>query len=400
VRELLKLSAYRRLLAAYALNELAWSIGSLALAVLVYRRTGSALGAASFFLCAQFVPAMLSPALVARIDRVVPRRVLPALYSIEALLFLALWLLVPHFALAPVLVLAFADGVIALTARSLVRAATVTVLGAVNLLRQGNALSNSVFSLCFMAGPAIGGIIVAQGSVRAALLANAWLFAAIALTLVSTTSLPPASATSRHRAGRLRAALRYARGVPAIRSLLGLQAIALVFFTISLPVEVVFAERTLHAHASGYGWLLCGWGGGAVVGAIVYARWSRAPSRALIGLGAGALGAGFVVMAAAPGLGVAIAGAALAGAGNGVESVAVRTALQEHVEPEWIAVITSLGESTEQGLPGLGIVIGGALATLAGPRAALAVAGAGALVTTALVWIVLRPGVLRETTLA
>ena len=52
----LKLPAYRRLLAAYTLNELAWSVGSLALAVLVYRRTGSAIGAMGFFLCSQFVP--------------------------------------------------------------------------------------------------------------------------------------------------------------------------------------------------------------------------------------------------------------------------------------------------------------------------------------------------------
>ena len=45
MRRVLQLPVYRRLLGAYALNELAWSIGTLALAFLVYARTNSALGA-------------------------------------------------------------------------------------------------------------------------------------------------------------------------------------------------------------------------------------------------------------------------------------------------------------------------------------------------------------------
>ena len=52
MRQVLKLPAYRRLLAAYTLTQLAWWLGTLGLAVLVYRRTGSALGSAAFFLCA------------------------------------------------------------------------------------------------------------------------------------------------------------------------------------------------------------------------------------------------------------------------------------------------------------------------------------------------------------
>jgi hypothetical protein len=90
VTRCLRLPAFRRLLAAYVLNELAWSVGTLALSVLVYRRTGSAIGSAAFFLCSQVLPALVSPALVARFDRTPPRRVLPALYGLEALLFAAL----------------------------------------------------------------------------------------------------------------------------------------------------------------------------------------------------------------------------------------------------------------------------------------------------------------------
>src|SRR5437588_266192 len=55
--EVLKLPAYRRLLLAYGLTQVAWTVVEVALAILVYHRTGSAIGAAAFFLCAQFDPA-------------------------------------------------------------------------------------------------------------------------------------------------------------------------------------------------------------------------------------------------------------------------------------------------------------------------------------------------------
>ena len=159
MRRVLQLPVYRRLLGAYALNELAWSIGTLALAFLVYARTNSALGATAFFLCSLFVPALVTPAVVARLDQRTPRHVLPALYALEGLAFLALAWIASNFSLGPVLILTAIDGVIALVARSLARAPTVDVTASADLLREGNAVNNAAFSVCFMAGPAIGGVI-------------------------------------------------------------------------------------------------------------------------------------------------------------------------------------------------------------------------------------------------
>ena len=51
---------------------------------------------------------------------------------------------------------------------------------------------------------------------------------------------------------------------------------------------------------------------------------------------------------------MAIAGAAIAGVGNGVESVAGRTALQEEVEEGWMAVMMSVNESMFELIPGSG----------------------------------------------
>jgi MFS family permease len=395
MRRVLQLPVYRRLLAAYSLNELAWSIGTLALAFLVYARTNSALGATAFFLCSLFVPALVTPAVVARLEQRTPRHVLPALYLLEGLAFLALAWIASNFSLGPLLILTAIDGVLALVARSLARAATVDVTASANLLREGNAVNNTAFSLCFMAGPAIGGAIVAASSTSIALLVNCVLFLVVALVLATARDLPAAAPEPEAAAGRVRAAIAYIREQRSIRTLFSLQIAGVLFFTVSIPAEVVLAQHTLHSGAGGYGALLSAWGVGAVAGSAAYARWHSRPSRQLIAIGAGALGVGFTVMAAAPVIAVAVIGSAIAGVGNGIESVAARTALQEEVEPQWMALMMSFNESMFQLVPGLGILLGGAVASLAGPRVALAIGAAGSLVVTAVVWVMLRPGMLR-----
>jgi dolichol kinase len=392
VRQVLELPAYRRLLAAYVLNELAWATGSLALAVFVYRRTGSAIGTMVFFLCSQFLPALCAPLLAARLDQRPARRVLPALYAFECLAFLVLALLASQIALAAVLVLAALDGVAALTGRALTRAVTVAVISPPGLLREGNALTNAAFSVCFMAGPALGGAIVAAGGTGAALATGSALFALIAVKLASAGSLPASASQPTPSAGRLRAALAYAASNPQIRTLLALRGTALAFFTMSIPVAVVYAERSVHAGAGGYGALLTAWGAGATAGSALYVRWRARPSAALITLGAAALGFGFLVMALAPAISVALVGALLGGVGNGIESIAAATALQESVEPARMALTLTLNESLSQAIPGVGILLGGAIAALAGPRAALGAAAGGALLVALAVSIVLPSG--------
>jgi Transmembrane secretion effector len=391
VNRVLRIPAYRRLLAAYALNELAFTIGSLALALLVYRRTGSAVGAAAFFLFSQFVPALIAPLAVARLDHFSSRVVLPLIYWLEAVVFVALAYVSGHFSVIAVLGLALLDGVAALVARALARTATVTVTSAAGLLREGNAVANAAFSICFMLGPILAGAIVVVGGTSAALLADSALFVVIGVTVVTAVGLPETATAREPARGRVRAALAYAREWPMIRDLLLLQAAGLLFFTISVPVEVVFAQHALHAGPAGYGGLMSAWGAGAVAGSAVYARWRGLPHRDLIALGALGLGVGFLVMSIAPVLAVAIVGAAVAGVGNGIEAVSARTALQEEVEERWMALMMSLNESMFQTVPGAGILIGGAVTALAGPRAALAVAAAGSLAITGAAWVVLAP---------
>lgn len=405
MRAVLKLPAYRRLLVAYTLNELAWPIGTVALAVLIYRRTGSAMGATAYFLAAQFVPALVSPLLVGRVDRLAARGVLPVLYAAEAVAFLLLGMLASPFSLVPVLLLTIADGVLALTARAISRATTVAITSPAGLLREGNALANATFSVCFLLGPAIGGVVVANGGTALALYLNSGLFAAVALTILTTHHLPLGEPLQQRALERLRAAIRIARERPRVRALLWVQGMAALVFSMSTPVEIVLVQHSLHLGASSYGVLVSAWGAGSLAGSAGYARWRNAPPRTLVCVAASMLALGFVLMAAAYSLWLVIVGASVAGVGNGVEVVAARTALQEEVEQEWMALIMSLNESVFTAAPGLGIVIGGGLATLAGPRLALFVAAGGSLVIVALAWrllprrgarVLLRPRPARE----
>lgn len=386
----MELPAFRRLVATAMLNQLAASIATVALSLLVYRRTGSALGAAAFFLCSQFAPALISPLLVARLDQRSAHLVLTAIYALEGLVFLALAWVATRFALAPVLALALVDGALALTARVLARAAWTSVASPAGLLRDGNAVINAAYSVCFMIGPAVGGAVVATAGTTAALVADAGVCGLITLTIATARGLPRGVPERAPTAGRLRAALRQVRQQPLLRRLFGLQAVAILFFTISLPVEVVFAQHSLHAGAGGYGALLSVWGAGAIAGSAIYARWRKLPSRELIVLGTTSLGLGFAAMAAAQSLATALVGAAIAGIGNGIQLVAVRTAVQEAAPSRMMALTVSLSESMSQTVPGVGILLGGGITALTGPRVALAAGAAGSLVVAAAMWVGLR----------
>src|SRR6476469_9923361 len=139
---------FGRLLASYTLNELGDSVGLVALALLVFDRTQNVAATSAFFIVGKFLPAVLAPAVTARIDQLSLRRSLPALYLGEAAAFGTLAFLAHgHFLLPLVLLLALIDGTMAITGRGLTRGAVGTVLEPTGLLKEGNALMNMGFAL-------------------------------------------------------------------------------------------------------------------------------------------------------------------------------------------------------------------------------------------------------------
>src|SRR5436190_23649669 len=95
----LRLPGFGHLAFAYTVNELGNWLGEIALAVLVFNETGSPLATAALFLGMQFVPALLSQPLVARLEPLGLRRLLPALYLAEGAIFVALAIQASEFTL-------------------------------------------------------------------------------------------------------------------------------------------------------------------------------------------------------------------------------------------------------------------------------------------------------------
>jgi MFS family permease len=368
---------FRRLAMSYVVNELGDWMGIVALSVLVFDQTGSAMATTVLFLGTGFLPALLAPLLVARVEQSSPRFVLPAIYAGEAAAFAALALVAAHFSLAAVFALAAFDRTLALTGRSLTRAVTAAILGPEGELRAGNALLNVAFTGGAAIGPAVAGLVVAGFGVQTALLLDAASFYAIAWILLTAGAIPvPAPDPGRMRE-RLRAGIAYIRETVRLRRLLIAEGVAFVFFAAVLPVEVIYAKETLGAGDAGYGLLLASWGAGMVLGSLVFAAGRRAPLPYLLFFSTLALGAGYLGMAAAPSLAVACAAAAVGGTGNGVQWVALVSAVQELTAGNMQARVMSVLESLGAAMPGVGFLIGGAIATGPGPRATFLFAGLG-----------------------
>jgi hypothetical protein len=387
----LRIAAFRRLATSYALNELGWSFGTVALAVLVYDRTGSALATAALFLSTTFVPALLAPALTARLHVLPVGRALPGLYLLEAGLFVGLAVCAERAWLGAVLALALADGVLALVGRALTRTAVAAALKPCGGLEAGNRLLNVLFSAAYAAGPAVAGAVVAAAGARASLAVAGALFGLMTLAVASTRALPAATGEGdRSWRERLRSGVAYVRDHRPVRLVMGAHAAALSFAAAATPIEVVYAKQSLHAGATGYGLVLAFWGLGTVLSSVALTRVRDVPAVALIPAGAGAIGVGFLVMAAAPALTVGLAGCVVGGAGNGVYYVSVVQALQERIADDMQARVMSLLESTTASAYGAGFLVGGGIAALADARAALALAGVGVLAAAATIVALLR----------
>ncbi len=156
-----------------------------------------------------------------------------------------------------------------------------------------------------------------------------------------------------------------------------------------IPIEVVFAKRTLGAGDAGYGALLASWGAGMVIGGLAFAVLRRTPLRVLLPASTLAIGCAYLATGAAPTLLVACLASAVGGAGNGIQWVALITAVQQLTRADYQARVISLLESLGTAMPGLGFVIGGAVAAVFSPRMSFVVAGAGVLAVLAVAFVAL-----------
>jgi predicted MFS family arabinose efflux permease len=386
---------FRRLATSYTLNELGWGFGTVALGVLVFDRTHSALATTALWLCTLLVPAFVGPGVTAQLDRTPTRRVLPLLYLAEATIFAALALLAAATPLlAVVLVLAAIDGTLALVGRALTRAAVSATLKPHGELEPGNALLNTSFSVCFALGPALGGLVVAGWGISAALWFSAAIFLAMTVTLATSHSLPPAHAPSEDSwLTRLRAGLGHVMANRPVRRVLLAHGAIFICAAMISPIEVIWAKEVVGGGDSAYGIVLSAWGVGTLTtGLLLVSLWRRASVLARLPLAAGTMAVGYVVMALATSLPVAVLGCFIGGTGNGFYYVSIVQAIQDRVSDAFQGRVMGLLESATAGTFGFGFLIAAALTELTSVRVTFAATAVGVALATLWMALLLRRG--------
>lgn len=208
-------------------------------------------------------------------------------------------------------------------------------------LPAANALVQGAEQLAALIGPALAGLLVAavQTGPAFAIDAASFLVAALALALLrgGRRSGPlTADGSSRGILGTIGGGIAYAWADPALRSLI--LVIAAINFAFTGPVSVGMAwlaEVRFDGGPAAFGFLLAGYGGGAVVGAIVAGSLAVVPRLGAIVVAISALlGLGLAGIGLAPNVPVALAIMTAMGVLVGFTSVRVRSWIQARVPDE------------------------------------------------------------------
>lgn len=259
-------------------------------------------------------------------------------------------------------------------------------------LQSAVAINASVFNFGRIAGPAIGGVIVATGGAGWCFAVNAVSYFAVlgALALMRADSLHPAAPRAHATvATELLDGLRYVRSERRLTIPLVVQAFMGVFgwnFAVILPL---LARYAFDVGPVGFGTLNAAQGFGAVVGSVVAASAGRPRTRTLVRTAA-VFGIVLAAIGLAPVFGVAVALLVLLGGVSVFFQATTNTSLQLTAKEEYRGRVMSVYLLLSAGATPIGSPFTGALADLVGVRAAVMVNGALVLVGAGTGWLLSR----------
>jgi MFS family permease len=140
-------------------------------------------------------------------------------------------------------------------------------------LRPAIGLNNAIGQLGAMAGPAVGGVVIAQAGSAAAFAANSALCLLVLLLIaaIRPAELHPSTRAARGR-GQLLAGFRYVRERPSLLLVIALAGLLGMFGMNGPVVLAAFAERVWHNGVEGFGLFNTVSAIGALAGALLAAR--------------------------------------------------------------------------------------------------------------------------------
>ena len=395
-------------LGSYAGDQIART----ALLIAVFDRYGPR--AVGWMLLASTAPRLLGPVLGALADRFDQRRLMVGCDAAQAAVYVVLALLVPSL---PAILVLTAVGTGLATAFTPAGRCLVPQMVGMDRLPAANAQLAAAVNTGIAAGPALGGLLLAATDLRVTLLVNAATFVLSAALLaapgfravtaavapvpaidspgvpagsgLAPAAVPPGSGvvatahpvTDTSVLGDLRAGLRVVWSTPVVRVVSFTLLVSVVFAALDNVAVVPFGRGVLHASDALVGAMGTGYGiGMAVAPMLLMMRRDYRPDRvlavALLGFGAGT-----VLTACSPVLGLALLGQALAGAGNGWQNVATDTLIQRGAPQGRLGAVFGTVYTAPYAAEVVAYAVGGPLLAMMGARWVLALAGAGVLAT-------------------
>ena len=240
---------------------------------------------------------------------------------------------------------------------------------------------NLGFAASSVFGAALAGGLIAAFGLSAALLVDAASFLVIAIVLVRRATCPrPSTRTARRGTARFVDGLEFARDHRPVRTLLIGQSLALICFTLVVPIEVIYAKESLGTTSAGFGILMSSWGAGIVLGSLLFLWLKNRAGLAMILLSSAAVGLAYLGHVAGR------------DAARRVRDVGRRRRRQRRPvgRGDDRAAGGDADASSRRGCPacwsrsarrcpGVGFLLGGTIVALGSPRTAFAIAGAGIL---------------------
>ncbi|MGN9843977.1 MFS transporter [Nonomuraea sp. H19] len=377
-REVIAIKEFRALWYGQSLSLLGDQLAQVALAVLVYDRTGSALATAAVYALTYLPSIVGGPLLAGLADRFARRGVMLTCDLIRAVLVAAMAVPgMPFWALCSLVFL-----VVLLSAPfSAARAALLPEVLQGDTYVIGSALQNMTNQAVQMLGFAVGGALIATMGPYRALALDAATFLGSALILMSGVRRRPAAHGDGSKPSMwtmTRTGARLVFGSPKLRTLV-LFAWLCGFYVlpegIAAPYAAKLATDTPLPVPVITGLLMAAMPTGTVVGAFLFGRFVAPPRRLrLMGWMAMLSCAPLVVTALRPPLAVVLAAWVLSGIG-GAYQLAANAAFVQCVPAERRAQAFGLVQSGLMAVQGIGILVGGFAAERLGPEPVVALSG-------------------------
>lgn len=365
--------AVRRLGAARAVSIAGSEAAYLALVALVFHETGSPYWVSAAVLAMVGCSTLAGPLAGALGDRFDRRRVMIVSDLSAAVAFVALalvhepWLLVVVAGIAAVLESPFVPA----------SQAAIPNLVPSEELAWANATVSSSRTIGQLAGPLLGGVLVAAAGAPLAFILNAVSFVGSALLVATVRGRFAAEGRDHREHGGMSAGFAWIRRDRVLRVMTIAHAILL--FGVG---PVLVAERPLAGVFGvgdvGYGLLIACWGGGVILGSQLTKRalLSFGEQRLLV-LGGLGMGAGLGLTGVAPTFALALAGMVAGGVANGLFSVAAEMLVQTRTPDGVRSRAIAARQTIVMGAFTLSLAAGGPIVAWLGPQPVYAVAAAG-----------------------